>query len=118
MLKQAVGQEDNLLYNHIYTEDEAAQQKNVATNISKGVFLLRRRYARGFDLKFAQDAIVVVLALENDVRASEIEQMIGRASRSNGVQQGYVHVVSTLNVPCNKTTIDWIRANDRKNDTD
>ena len=74
-------EQDNLLFNHLKTEEEAAQQKNYSTNISHGVYLLRRRFARGFDIKFAKDAFVVVLALKNDVRASEIEQMIGRASR-------------------------------------
>ena len=87
-------------------------------NIKDGVFLLSRRFARGFDLKFATDAFVVVLSLQNDVPASEIEQMIGRASRCNGVQEGCVYIVSTSTCSDNTATIDWIKSKDRMRDKD
>ena len=76
--------EPDPLFNYISTEEEAAQQKNIATSLSKGVFLLHRKFSRGFDIKFAQDAIVVVFDPNNNIPASEIVQMIGRASRAQG----------------------------------
>ena len=117
-LKQAIRQEDRVVFNHIQEEEEAAQQKNFVVNFKDGVFLLSRRFARGFDLKFATDAFVVVLSLQNNIRASEIEQMIGRASRCNGVQQGCVHIVSSLKVAGGMATIDWIKSKDKMLDQD
>ena len=117
-VKQAIEQETSVIFNRISNGADACQQKNFAVNTEKGVFLLDRRFARGFDLKFATDAFVVVLALKNDVRASEIEQMIGRASRCNGVQQGCVHVVSDMKVGGGTATIDWIKSKDSMRDQD
>ena len=55
-----------------------------------GVFFLSERLARGFDLKFAVSAFVVVYAAEFAYMSGTIEQMIGRANRNQDVQAGRV----------------------------
>ena len=61
-----------------------------AISKDQGVFFLSERLARGFDLKFAVSAFVVVYAAKFYYMSSTITQMIGRANRSQEVQSGRV----------------------------
>ena len=56
----------------------------MATSVASGVYVFKSEFARGFDMKFSKDAFVVVLSIENKIRASVIEQMVGRANRAQG----------------------------------
>ena len=44
------------------TEMDASIQQGTSESIWQGVFLLSRSLARGYDLKFAQDAYVIVFS--------------------------------------------------------
>ena len=57
---------------------------------------MRELFARGFDIKFASDAFVVIFNEASKFKASMIKQMVGRANRSQGVQNGRVFVTSTV----------------------
>jgi len=48
----------------------------------KGVFVIDRRYARGYDLKLAVDSLVYVLDNGGDLSLAEVQQCCGRSSRS------------------------------------
>ena len=47
------------------------------------------KFARGYDLKLAKDASVLVLAYDQGFPWSMLNQMFGRGSRSFGVSRGF-----------------------------
>lgn len=52
-----------------------------------GVYLCKRKYSRGLDIKFRVDAHTLILAREKGIPWSEKVQMAGRGCRSQGVAQ-------------------------------
>ena len=55
-----------------------------------GLFYLRKEFACGFDIKFAVPAFVCILSIDRYFTPSTIEQMLGRANRAQGKQEGTV----------------------------
>lgn len=51
--------------------------------------MIGTKWSRGYDLKLAKDALVLVLAYENGFPWSQVNQMFGRGSRSFGISRGY-----------------------------
>jgi len=47
-------------------------------------------YARGLDLKFENDAIIIVIANGKKLDYTEFQQMMGRSSRRLGQGKGYL----------------------------
>ena len=70
-------------------KDRAAMEMR-ATNINRtnGIYVLHRKYARGFDMKLAKDAFVMILSIEKNLPWSVVNQMVGRGCRSFGVADG------------------------------
>ena len=73
----------------------AAVQQGSSRRIARGVFLLDRGLARGYDLKFAKDAFVIVLSQDGRIPWSECNQMIGRSARLQDCHQGAYITVSS-----------------------
>ena len=61
------------------------QSKVLSTSIDSGVFIMKEDFARGFDIKFSCDAYVIIFNEKSRFKASLLEQMVGRANRSQGV---------------------------------
>ena len=64
-----------------------------ANVMKNGVYILKENFARGFDLKFAVNAHVIVYAGDCIYSASTIRQMVGRANRAQGIAHGRVYVL-------------------------
>ena len=56
-----------------------------------GVLLLSAKEGRGVDARFRRDAIVLVLAEVHTYH--ELQQMVGRSSRSRGVCEGVLYLI-------------------------
>ena len=41
--------------------------------VKKGVYFLKEKFARGFDIKFSQSAFVFIFSENNSYRASSVE---------------------------------------------
>ena len=72
---------------------DAMGSKADAHVMTNGVYILKDTFARGFDLKFAVNAHVIVYAAECIYSASTIKQMVGRANRAQGIAHGRVYVI-------------------------
>ena len=81
-----------------YKDLEVVHIKDVTTAInyrdrdkgkSRGIYVIATKRSRGFDLKLAKDAIVLVLAYDEGFPWSQVNQMFGRGSRSFGISRGY-----------------------------
>ena len=57
---------------------------------------MKEEFARGFDIKFASDAFVCIFNERCKFKASLIRQMVGRANRTQGIQNGRVFVTSNV----------------------
>ena len=75
----------NVACNHIIEENDALQSKVLSTSNDSGVFIMKEDFARGFDIKFSRDAYVIIFNEKSRFKASLLEQMVGRANRSQGV---------------------------------
>ena len=67
------------------TLDIALEQRRVSRTTTRGVWLLKRDYSRGFDLKLNCSAEVYILDLGGNIPFTDIKQMAGRGCRSQGV---------------------------------
>ena len=66
----------------INNDDEALRDKQHFSNTVKGVFIPKRAFGRGLDLKLGRDAEVLILGNDYTLTHSEAIQMVGRGSRS------------------------------------
>jgi Rad3-related DNA helicase len=57
---------------------------------SRGIVRVNRKFARGYDAKFAKDSEVVVVLNDNTAMAAEVRQMIGRSSRKQGEHKAVI----------------------------
>ena len=78
---------NNLLI--IKDDDGAITQQEIMKNLDSGVAMVSRQYARGVNLRFSTDALVMVLATK-DIGLREVQQMAGRSSRRFGLCQAKV----------------------------
>lgn len=60
----------------------AASVRALMKKSTSGIVLITPLYARGYDLKLAEEAFVVVVANDKLLKISDIYQMLGRGSRS------------------------------------
>jgi hypothetical protein len=70
--------------------------KNVAAamrNRDNGVIRITRKFGRGYDLKLTTSAYVIVIANGDSIKASEVNQMLGRGCRAQGKHQGTVLIM-------------------------
>ena len=58
---------------------------------------MKTGFGRGTDFRFAKPALVLILNYDFNFRASNVVQMVGRSSRTQGIQTGHVF--------CNAQTI-------------
>ena len=56
-----------------------------------GVLLLSSEEGRGVDSRFRKDAIVIIMAEVHSYH--ELQQMVGRSSRSRGVCEGILYLI-------------------------
>ena len=78
---------------------------------------MREEFARGFDIRFSTEAYVVIFNERSKFKASMLEQMVGRANRSQGVQTGRVFVTSNINFK-NETGMDFFKLTEKKVNAD
>lgn len=79
----------------IDNDDDALVNRESTAQLTKGIFVIETRYSRGYDLKLAKDAIVLILDNDGTLRLSDAEQMAGRASRAQSKQVCIVRSVVT-----------------------
>jgi hypothetical protein len=94
VLKRIATVDEGVSWYTVDSKEEARVVRNVMTTRSRGVIRICRSYARGYDLKLAQDAHVIVIANGDAVKLSEVLQMVGRGCRSQGKARGTVVVES------------------------
>ena len=75
------------------SDDDALSLALQTKTKAKGVYIMSEQLARGFDMKFAKEAFVLIYARDFYYDSSVIEQMVGRANRHQGVQCGRVFAV-------------------------
>ena len=63
-----------------------------STGIDKGIYILNLIFGRGYDLKFAKDAFVMVLDEKITLNSTEAIQLLGRGNRSKGAARGYIWI--------------------------
>ena len=78
---------------------------------------MREEFARGFDIKFPCEAYVAIFNERSKFKASILQQMVGRANRSQGVQTGRVFVTSNINFK-NETGMDFFKLTEKKVNAD
>ena len=84
-------------FNKVLTRGNADMVHVNAPSADKGVFFLKSVFGRGTDFRFAKPAFVLILDYDDFFRASNVVQMVGRSSRTQGIQSGHVF--------CNAATI-------------
>ena len=57
------------------------------------MFILNRKFARGFDFKLKVDPLVIVLVNDPQMSYSQIKQMFGRSCRRQGTQFGAAYLL-------------------------
>ena len=96
----------------ILDEEDALASRSLSEGVDKGVLIMKEEFARGFDIRFAREAYVVIFNERSYFKASMIEQMVGRANRTQGTQTGRVFVTST--VACaEEQTIEYFRKSEK-----
>ena len=85
-IQQAVRKLDGVSCNLILDEDDALASRSLSDGADKGVLIMKEEFARGFDIRFAREAYVVIFNERSYFKASTLEQMVGRANRTQGVQ--------------------------------
>lgn len=75
-------------FKYLESYDEAMEIRREKQDDVRGVYLCHSDFQRGFDMKMAVDAYVMIFATEKGYKMSEIEQMIGRGSRAFGMASG------------------------------
>ena len=84
-------------FNKVLTRGNADMVHANAPSCDKGVFFMKTGFGRGTDFRFAKPAFVLILDYDDFFRASNVVQMVGRSSRTQGIQSGQVF--------CNAATI-------------
>ena len=69
-VKEGVLKAGKARFHKLETDDDALLVSKSVTNAIRGVFFLKERYARGFDLKMASDAICMIYAGDFHYRGS------------------------------------------------
>ena len=82
-----------------------------------GFWGLQEKFARGFDLKFAMNAFVLIFSNNCYYYASTIRQMVGRANRAQGVAHGRVFIISP-NFMVPETDMNYIENKDKLRNSD
>ena len=54
------------------------------------MFLVNRKFGRGYDLKLGKDAIACVLINDPNMREAEVRQFLGRSCRAMGNPSGVI----------------------------
>lgn len=86
-LKMEYGKDVEVIWiNH---PNEADAQRGRDKGKQRGIYVIGTKWSRGYDLKLANDAIVLVLAYEKGFPLSQVNQMFGRGSRSFGISRGF-----------------------------
>lgn len=71
---------------------------------SQGVIRIGREFARGFDIKLAKDARVIIIANDDTLCYIEVFQMVGRGCRTQGKAEGRVIMQSEKTI---KESVAW-----------
>lgn len=74
---------------HINDVKSAMHYRDRDKGKQRGIYVIGTKWYRGYDLKLAKDALVLVLAYEDGFPWSQVNQMFGRGSRSFGISRGY-----------------------------
>ena len=104
---------DDVPCNLIIDENDALDSRSLSDGTDKGVLIMKQEFARGFDIRFAVAAYVVIFNERSYFKASTLEQMVGRANRTQGVQTGRVFVTSTVCITA-ETGIELFRKTEKK----
>ena len=96
---------------------DAMGAKTDANVIQNGLYILQEKFARGFDLKFAMNAHVVIYADKCLFSASTVRQMVGRANRAQGIAHGRVFILAA-NTMLAETTMNYIEQKDKQKSND
>ena len=96
---------------------EAMGAKSDSSMVKNGLYVLQEKFARGFDLKFAMNAFVLVFSNNCYYYASTIRQMVGRANRAQGTAYGRVFILSE-NVMLPETEMKYIEEIDKQRNND
>lgn len=86
-LKMEYGKDVEVVW--INSLNEADAQRGRDKGKQRGIYVIGTKWSRGYDLKLAKDAIVLVLAYEQGFPWSQVNQMFGRGSRSFGISRGF-----------------------------
>ena len=76
-------------FNKVLTEKHANEVKLNEANITRGVFFMKENLGRGVDFRFAQDGYSMMLNYDHYYSASNVTQMVGRSTRTQGLQAGH-----------------------------
>ena len=86
----------NVDFKHVDTAENALLGQGLGKAVVAGVFIVDVQFARGYDLKLAVDALVIVVDNDESLDLSTAQQMAGRASRAQTVQNCHIFVVSSF----------------------
>ena len=77
----------------IKDNESAVKARVMGHNVSKGVYFIEMDMMRGYNLKLTVDARVIICDTVGSLNMTQVEQMAGRASRSQNIQHCGVHLV-------------------------
>ena len=78
----------------IVSDHEAAlRARQLAMKQNTGVYYIQMDMMRGYNLKLTADARVIICDTVGSLNLTQVEQMAGRASRSQNIQRCGVHLV-------------------------
>ena len=73
---------EKILYESVETEEKAILVRAMVSAESLGCVNVAQNLCRGYDIKFAQDSFVIIVANGGKMKLHELEQIISRGSRS------------------------------------
>ena len=73
--------DNDIAFEDIQTREKALEARINHADTLRGVFMVNKKFAMGYDLKLKDEPLVIVLVNDPDMREVQVLQMFGRSSR-------------------------------------
>ncbi len=92
----SIAKSHKTVYQYVKSCDDAIVVRQQMVSMQLGIVRVEREFLRGYDLKFAQDSFVLVVANGTTLLKNELEQVISRGSRSQGIAKGLIVIQNSI----------------------
>ena len=85
----------DIAFEDIQTREKALEARQNHADTQRGVFMVNKKFAMGYDLKLKDEPLVIVLVNDKKMTTAQIRQMFGRSSRRQGTLFGAAYLVDS-----------------------